>query len=712
MNRRYLLIGLVTCVGLVFAACAPISPVMPSAMTAPEAAVAGEVTWDATAEEQIASAMLAAPLAIAQDATIMGNPPKGETKPPLLREGSNGWVCYPDWPDSPGSTPSCNNPTWEAFWNAVTPENRPEVVKLGLSYMLMGGSEADTRDPKIMEPAPGEDWIRTPPHLMVVVPGDLNPADFSTDSASGLPYIMWEGTTFEHLMIPVEMTDFEEADAMIRSAMRAAPVTVSKDATIMDFPPGGQTEPVLLRQGTNGWVCYPDWPGMPNEDPECRDRVFDAWVNALGAGDAAPPPATAPGIGYMLQGGYAIDNHDPFASEPPPGEQPFVDPPHVMITVPGDLSPDDFTTDHKSGMPYIMFEGTPWEHLMIPVADSSAPVALSPEDKEGLAKIDAIMGRLNDGGLFEGVALVARDGQIIFSKGYGLADREQNIPNTPQTIFRVGETTMQFTAAAMLLLEQDGKLSVQDPICNYLDDCPETWKDITIHHLLSHTSGLPDDVSLTADLKIVQQGATPQELVAIFRDLPLVYKPGSQRIWGTSSFVLAGLIIERVSGQSYGDFVTQRLFEPLGMTNSGYGDPPQGLADGYMSANIEAPVVDITATYAYGACHSTAEDLFRWAEGLHNGQLLNAGEMEKMLTWHATTESGQGSGYGIVTSTLAGHKVAGIAGGGYGYASVLNRFLDDRVTMLLIGNRDIDGYDVANVFTVMDLMATQFFGAD
>ena len=339
---------------------------------------------------------------------------------------------------------------------------------------------------------------------------------------------------------------------------------------------------------------------------------------------------------------------------------------------------------------------------------TAAPAAVPTLDVDaGLKRVETFLDNAYKVHLFTGAVLLARDGKIIFSKAWGMADREKNIPNTPQTIFRVGENTKQFTAAAILLLEQDGKLSVQDPICNYLDNCPEAWKAVTIHHLLSHTSGIPDyfDPPLPGVSKLTQEGATPQQIVALFRDQPLAFKPGAQVAVSHSDFVLAGLIIERVSGQSYGDFVKQRIFEPLGMTRSGYGDSPEGLALGYLNATVKTPqAFNVSALYASGGCYSTAEDLFRWSEGLYNGKLLNETELKKMLTPHAVDENGYGMGYGVLTFELAGRKAAGNGGGPDGYHSYTTRYFDDYVTSLLIGNQNMD-------VAVIDEMEKTFFGA-
>jgi CubicO group peptidase (beta-lactamase class C family) len=342
-----------------------------------------------------------------------------------------------------------------------------------------------------------------------------------------------------------------------------------------------------------------------------------------------------------------------------------------------------------------------------PTAAPSGPAAAPALDLDaGPKRVEAWLDKLNKARLFNGAALIAQDGKIIWSKGWGMADRQKAVPNTPQTIFRVGEMTQQFTAAATLLLEQDGRLSVRDPICNYLDDCPEAWRDIQIHHLLSHTSGIPDiSTGWPGAYEMTQKGATPQQLVALFRDRPLESWPGTQRVWSGSGFVLAGLIIEHVSGQPYGDFVEQRIFEPLGMTHSGYGDPPQGLALGYANATTKTPATfNVSALYASGGCYSTAEDLFRWNEGLYTGRLLNEAELRKMLTSHAAIDNGDGSGYGIVLYEFVGRKWAGNGGGPTGYSSIINRDLGDHLTLLLIGNQDMD------IFTESEYTIKSFFG--
>ena len=164
--------------------------------------------------------------------------------------------------------------------------------------------------------------------------------------------------------------------------------------------------------------------------------------------------------------------------------------------------------------------------------------------------IERYVGALADSGSFSGVVLVADSGRIRVRKGFGFADAQWQIPNDPSAAFRIGSVTKQFTAAAVLLLQDRGRLHVTDPICRYLSPCPRAWRDVTIHHLLTHTSGIPDLVRLPGFGETVTRPTTLDETIERFRDLPLEYVPGSQFSYGNSGYVLAARIIERVTGVS------------------------------------------------------------------------------------------------------------------------------------------------------------------
>ena len=176
-------------------------------LTAPTSAMtmtasAGGVSPSDPVDVQIANAMSAGPAVVGREATILGWDESGMPTV-VLREGTNAWTCLADWPVSPGNDPQCFDPVWTAWNDAYLAGEEPTVERLGVAYMLAGGSDPSNTDPMAMEPLPGEDWVTTPPHLMILVPDDLDPADFTTDHTSGQPYIMWEGTPYEHLMVPV-----------------------------------------------------------------------------------------------------------------------------------------------------------------------------------------------------------------------------------------------------------------------------------------------------------------------------------------------------------------------------------------------------------------------------------------------------------------------------------------------------------------------------
>lgn len=157
------------------------------------------------AQARIENAMSAAPLAIAKDATILDSAEDGSMI--TLREGTNGWTCFPDYPGSPGNDPSCLDTVWMAWNDALAAKEEPNVTVPGLAYMLQGGSDSSNEDPYAPEPTNDADWIRTAPHVMIVLPGKLDMELFTTDHHYGGPYIMWAGTPYEHIMMPVDAVE-------------------------------------------------------------------------------------------------------------------------------------------------------------------------------------------------------------------------------------------------------------------------------------------------------------------------------------------------------------------------------------------------------------------------------------------------------------------------------------------------------------------------
>jgi CubicO group peptidase (beta-lactamase class C family) len=171
---------------------------------------------------------------------------------------------------------------------------------------------------------------------------------------------------------------------------------------------------------------------------------------------------------------------------------------------------------------------------------------------------------------YMGSVLVARNDDVLFSKGYGSANLEWNIPNTPSTKFRLGSLTKQFTAACILLLEERGKLKVEDPIKKYMPDAPAAWDKITIYNLLTHTAGIPNFTGLPEYSRMEPFNTPPEKIVGMFRDKPLDFEPGERMSYSNSGYVVLGYLIEKITGGSYEKFVQENIFGPLGLKDSGY----------------------------------------------------------------------------------------------------------------------------------------------
>jgi len=304
-------------------------------------------------------------------------------------------------------------------------------------------------------------------------------------------------------------------------------------------------------------------------------------------------------------------------------------------------------------------------------------------------KFDQHLKALADQGRFTGSVLVSRDGKILFAKGYGLANAELDVPNTPQTKFRLGSITKQFTATAILLLQERGKLNVQDPICKYIDNCPSAWSEITIHHLLSHTGGVPNFTSFPDYVSKMMMPVTAQEMIARFKDKPLDFKPGEKWSYSNSGYFLLGYIIEKVSGESYESFVKRNIFDTLKMSNSGYdhfNSILKNRATGYSldkGKMINSAYIDMTQPYSAGSLYSTVEDLFTWNEALFSDKLLSAKSCETMMTPVKNDYA-----YGLGVQTKSGRKVVGHGGGINGFSTYLVRFPAEKITIAVLRNSD------------------------
>jgi len=330
------------------------------------------------------------------------------------------------------------------------------------------------------------------------------------------------------------------------------------------------------------------------------------------------------------------------------------------------------------------------------------------------SKLDAYLSRLEGFG-FSGAALAAKGGEILLAKGYGLADREKRIPVGVDTVFTVGSITKQFTAAAILKLEAEGKLSVTDPISKHLEGVPEDKKGITLHHLLTHSAGLRSDFVET-DFTPVERDEYVRRALAS----DLLFEPGASYAYANSGYSLLGAIVERLTGKSYEAYLREALFEPAGMEQTGYLLPawkPENLAQGYRDGEKWGTVLGrpmasdgpYWGLRANGGIHSTLGDMLRWHRALEGDGVLQAAAREKLFTPYVA-EDPQGSshyGYGwAIFRTKRGTKLVAHNGGNGIFAADFHRYLDEDAVLFLASSAEV------SAIAVSDKVAAILFGEE
>jgi len=333
---------------------------------------------------------------------------------------------------------------------------------------------------------------------------------------------------------------------------------------------------------------------------------------------------------------------------------------------------------------------TPVPTTIFPSPISPSPTAPLAADAQLADKIDAVLSSLAEQGSLSGSVLIAKDGKVLLSRGYGLANTESKLPNTPATKFHLGSLSKQFTATGILLLQKQGKLNVQDLICKYIEDCPQAWQQITFHQLLIHTSGI-HEINDTAGLEeLILHPATPLQIIAQFRDLPLDFEPGTKYSFSNSGYMLLGYIIEDVSGQSYASFIQENIFNPLQMKNSGYDDDQHAGPDhavGYKDATTPAYFVDPSINYASAGLYSTVEDLLLWDRALYTDELLPASLRDEIFTPFVPIPSTTlGSGYAWNIGTQFDQPWFYYASAGPGFTNIIHRFPNAKVTIIILTN--------------------------
>ena len=299
---------------------------------------------------------------------------------------------------------------------------------------------------------------------------------------------------------------------------------------------------------------------------------------------------------------------------------------------------------------------------------------------------------------FSGAILVSKPGAGVIVLSYGFANREHNVLNAPNTKFAIGSITKSFTAMAIMILEERGFLSVDDPICGYVTHCPDAWQAVTIHHLLTHTSGIPSYTDLylegQMDAELCQEYTTDQ-VIAFFDERPLDFPPGSRWHYNNSGYFLLGVIIENVSSQSYDAFVQENILQPLGMTETGYNYDHlivDNRASGYSQGEFEdinAACWDVSTQYSAGGLYSTVGDLYRWDQAFYSNELVSTKTLDEISSAAVPTVLGtRNYGYGWFVYDFSGHQVVEHNGMVFGFASQLNRYPEDLVTIIILSNYD------------------------
>ena len=291
---------------------------------------------------------------------------------------------------------------------------------------------------------------------------------------------------------------------------------------------------------------------------------------------------------------------------------------------------------------------------------------------------------------FSGSILIAKNGKTIFSNGYGMANFEHQVPNTVNTVFNIGSIAKQFTSMAIMQLVEERKLTVNDSICMYLNNCPPAWKSITIRNLLTHTSGIMNYSRLADwDEKHSIQPYTPEELIDLIRHLPLQFTPGEKFKYSNTNFDLLGLIIEKISGITYHDFLEKNIFKPLGMKNTGPVNPQKLItnrASGYytkLNSFVNAPYENSALSFGSGSMLSTLSDLLLWDQALYSTKLVSQKTLDEMSAPFKADY-----GYGTEIYKMFDKNTIGHAGSQNGFSTMLLRFPEENITVIVLSNSD------------------------
>ena len=309
-----------------------------------------------------------------------------------------------------------------------------------------------------------------------------------------------------------------------------------------------------------------------------------------------------------------------------------------------------------------------------------------------IQSIDQELQRQSQAGGFSGAVLIAKGDRILLDRAYANAAYPVGAANSGRTRFRIGSLTKQFTAAVILKLREEGKLSLDDPVCRYLQPCPDSWEHIKLSHLLSHTSGIASYTALPSYGEIKAHPLSTAGLIDLIESLPVPFAPGSKFDYSDSGYAILGAVIERAAGRSYSEVLKVEILDPLGMNDTGYGNPPISAdgAVGYSKApdGLHAvPVVDASVAFSSAGMYSTTQDLLRWVRALMADRVLSAQSRREMFT-----AGREDFGYGWIVPRNTSPVTYLHLGETDGFESAIFVLPDLGVTSIVLSN--VEGTDV------------------
>jgi D-alanyl-D-alanine carboxypeptidase len=318
------------------------------------------------------------------------------------------------------------------------------------------------------------------------------------------------------------------------------------------------------------------------------------------------------------------------------------------------------------------------------------------QEKVAVEQVDAAIKTAMERQRIPGLSLaVVKDGKMVLAKGYGLANVELNVPTTPETVYEIGSVTKQFTATAVMMLAEEGKVGLDDKITKYLSGLPEVWKQITVRNLLTHTSGLRNVQFVPDFARLRRTPGSQEKLVGLLAPLPLQFDPGSKWQYSNTGYQLLGWIIEKTSGMSYDKFLQERIFTPLDMRATQVNDLGKIIKNRAAGYTLRAGTlqnggyVDMSWPFSAGAIVSTVVDLAKWNLALDERKLLKAPSYQEMWT-PVTLKDGQTHGYGFGWSLekTNGRPTVGHGGSIDGFRSFVVRYPEERLGIIVLANTD------------------------